>query len=663
MPEEWPGQAELHSRLKKLSGISSSKIASIAKVAVRSAKFYKFIVHAIERHIRHGDRRSRLQGCCIIDAILRKSKEQFGDKNPFPERFTKNLGTTLDAILDCDESDKTKIYRIVRIWEVSRLLPADGLEILRDKLNRADGTCSSIPTVVPVAGTTSRLLDSIEQLQGGEFTVTHDKHEEATFVQEEEIDTFDYGDDSEEDDDRRLAAQAKRLEDQARRLEAERIAESEKVAATKSAASVAISSQGSQQTLQNDLGQSPDSTANNLQRTGFVRHPDQENVPAGLVRVLSCVLYIGGVPSGTSIEELRSQIASFGKIDEIRIVNGPVVDSAFVRYFDREEAESARNLVRSYRPDLKIGWGKGIGVNKEGFDNRTGVGMVAESVLEKPNELRITASVHAMGNNSRVNTSGAPAHQMPPNREIPPWVNRSSYPQADINVDLHGNRPMTDDYRSDNNLSRFQPVPNEHIQNSYSTPWNRPDARPQNDFGSLPSNRNPPTQRTSKWDATEPRVPNPEANSGTVGRQSRPNIESHMASPEISKQPNLWERPPPPPPTEFAGMPQYQVPPQGSFQSHGPQFSHPAPPQGFYPPPGGFMAYPPVPPPFWNQPPPNWNQACKPQDTAKQSPKSNLDAAAAAYLSSLDDGTKTGPKRKQADLPPTMADPKKNRTS
>src|SRR5690348_5446522 len=76
---------------------------------------------------------------------------------------------------------------------------------------------------------------------------------------------------------------------------------------------------------------------------------------------------------------------------KVRIVNGPVATSAFVRYYDREEAESAKNLIRSYCPEYKTGWGKGmlkriiifrncsnlctfkgVGVTKDEFDTRAG---------------------------------------------------------------------------------------------------------------------------------------------------------------------------------------------------------------------------------------------------------------------------------------------------
>lgn len=324
MAEEWPGQAELHARLRALNGISSSKIASIAALAVRSAKvrrrvgrgarvpppltgrcvsqFYKFIVHAIERHIRHGDKASKLQGFCIIDAILRRARESLGDKSPFPERFAKNLDRTLDEALECDPDDRVllrspcvcppayccaiqnKVFRIVRIWESSGVFGEDGQATIRRKLadlRLKDPSMGQPPAPQNVAEPTSRLLDSI-----GQFTA----RQSAPPVVVEVQDDFDYGDDSDEDDEARKAAQLRRLEEQRKRLEASMAEERAKQEAAARAATPPAPAPPPPQP--EPVPPPPPETAAPASigippypaPLGFVYDPDQTNVAAGQSR-------------------------------------------------------------------------------------------------------------------------------------------------------------------------------------------------------------------------------------------------------------------------------------------------------------------------------------------------------------------------------------------
>ncbi|CEP00001.1 CID domain-containing protein [Plasmodiophora brassicae] len=412
MAEEWPGQAELHARLRALNGISSSKIASIAALAVRSAKFYKFIVHAIERHIRHGDKASKLQGFCIIDAILRRARESLGDKSPFPERFAKNLDRTLDEALECDPDDRNKVFRIVRIWESSGVFGEDGQATIRRKLadlRLKDPSMGQPPAPQNVAEPTSRLLDSI-----GQFTA----RQSAPPVVVEVQDDFDYGDDSDEDDEARKAAQLRRLEEQRKRLEASMAEERAKQEAAARAATPPAPAPPPPQP--EPVPPPPPETAAPASigippypaPLGFVYDPDQTNVAAGTVRVISSTVYIGALPSGITAPEVRAQIEPYGPVDDVRVVNGGAAgENAFVRYPSREAAERARELIRQAYPTYKLGWGKGVGVNRDEFDIRTGVGFVNEQTLIQIQQQR---------SSSMRPPRGAPPPHRPPYRQYQP---------------------------------------------------------------------------------------------------------------------------------------------------------------------------------------------------------------------------------------------------
>ena len=62
---EWPGEAEFEAELFSINSPSSARINAVAKLALKHYKYYKFVVHCVEKFIRKTKREYRLYGLYV----------------------------------------------------------------------------------------------------------------------------------------------------------------------------------------------------------------------------------------------------------------------------------------------------------------------------------------------------------------------------------------------------------------------------------------------------------------------------------------------------------------------------------------------------------------------------------------------------------------------
>jgi len=145
-PIEWPGEKEFEKRLFALKSISGNKIQGVAKSALKNHKFYKNVVHSIEKYVKKTKQESRLAVVYVIDAILRHSKHKFNEKDRFAERFSKRITTSFETLIDCSDDDRKNIGRTVAKWGEKAWFPSPVIEELQGMLKKGSTTSSSSST-------------------------------------------------------------------------------------------------------------------------------------------------------------------------------------------------------------------------------------------------------------------------------------------------------------------------------------------------------------------------------------------------------------------------------------------------------------------------------------------------------------------------------------
>lgn len=69
----------------------------------------------------------------MIDSIVRQSRHQFGvEKDVFAPRFAKNMQTTFLNLLKCPPEDKSKVIRVLNLWQKNAVFPPEVIQPLFD---------------------------------------------------------------------------------------------------------------------------------------------------------------------------------------------------------------------------------------------------------------------------------------------------------------------------------------------------------------------------------------------------------------------------------------------------------------------------------------------------------------------------------------------------
>nr|XP_020501950.1 LOW QUALITY PROTEIN: splicing factor, arginine/serine-rich 15-like [Labrus bergylta] len=140
---------ELFSMIDMKPPISRAKMMSVTKSAIKAIKLYKHVVQIVEKFIKKCKPDLKVPGLYVVDSIVRQSRHQFGvEKDVFAPRFLKNFTDTFQNLYHCPEDDKSKILRVLNLWQKNGVFDMD---IIQPLMDMADGSSVSAPTLaVPV---------------------------------------------------------------------------------------------------------------------------------------------------------------------------------------------------------------------------------------------------------------------------------------------------------------------------------------------------------------------------------------------------------------------------------------------------------------------------------------------------------------------------------
>ncbi|KAF6115998.1 SR-related CTD associated factor 8 [Phyllostomus discolor] len=149
--------SELYSLNDYKPPISKAKMTQITKAAIKAIKFYKHVVQSVEKFIQKCKPEYKVPGLYVIDSIVRQSRHQFGqEKDVFAPRFSNNIISTFQNLYRCPGDDKSKIVRVLNLWQKNNVFKS---EIIQPLLDMAAGIPP--PVVTPVlAGTTAAMSNT-----------------------------------------------------------------------------------------------------------------------------------------------------------------------------------------------------------------------------------------------------------------------------------------------------------------------------------------------------------------------------------------------------------------------------------------------------------------------------------------------------------------------
>ncbi|XP_018101433.1 SR-related and CTD-associated factor 4 isoform X2 [Xenopus laevis] len=131
---------ELFALMDMKPPISRAKMILITKSAIKAIKLYKHVVQIVEKFIKKCRPEYKVPGLYVIDSIVRQSRHQFGiDKDVFGPRFTKNLTATFHCLYTCPSEDKSKIVRVLNLWQKNGVFR---IEIIQPLLDMAAGAAA-----------------------------------------------------------------------------------------------------------------------------------------------------------------------------------------------------------------------------------------------------------------------------------------------------------------------------------------------------------------------------------------------------------------------------------------------------------------------------------------------------------------------------------------
>ncbi|XP_054894144.1 SR-related and CTD-associated factor 8 [Poeciliopsis prolifica] len=124
---------ELYTLTEYKPPISKAKMTQITKSGIKAIKFYKHVVQSVEKFIQKCKPEYKVPGLYVIDSIVRQSRHQFGtEKDVFAPRFSKNIITTFQHLYRCPPDDKSKIVRVLNLWQKNAVFKSDIIQPLLD---------------------------------------------------------------------------------------------------------------------------------------------------------------------------------------------------------------------------------------------------------------------------------------------------------------------------------------------------------------------------------------------------------------------------------------------------------------------------------------------------------------------------------------------------
>ncbi|XP_037341882.2 SR-related and CTD-associated factor 8 [Pungitius pungitius] len=142
---------ELYSLNEYKPPISKAKMTQITKSGIKAIKFYKHVVQSVEKFILKCKPEYKVPGLYVVDSIVRQSRHQFGtEKDVFAPRFSKNIIATFQQLYRCPSDDKSKIVRVLNLWQKNAVFKSD---IIQPLLDMAAGIAP--PSITPVTSCSS----------------------------------------------------------------------------------------------------------------------------------------------------------------------------------------------------------------------------------------------------------------------------------------------------------------------------------------------------------------------------------------------------------------------------------------------------------------------------------------------------------------------------
>ncbi|XP_039767070.1 SR-related and CTD-associated factor 8 isoform X1 [Ornithorhynchus anatinus] len=156
----FPSSMDMRSILYSLNDykppISKAKMTQITKAAIKAIKFYKHVVQSVEKFIQKCKPEYKVPGLYVIDSIVRQSRHQFGqEKDVFAPRFSNNIISTFQNLYRCPGDDKSKIVRVLNLWQKNNVFKS---EIIQPLLDMAAGIPP--PVVTPVLPCTTATMSN-----------------------------------------------------------------------------------------------------------------------------------------------------------------------------------------------------------------------------------------------------------------------------------------------------------------------------------------------------------------------------------------------------------------------------------------------------------------------------------------------------------------------
>ncbi|XP_063826898.1 SR-related and CTD-associated factor 8 isoform X2 [Ostrinia nubilalis] len=125
--------AELSGLYDNKPPISKAKMSAITRGAIKAIKFYKHVVHSVEKFIQKCKPEYKVPGLYVIDSIVRQSRHQFGqEKDVFAPRFAKNMQQTFANLFRCPPEDKRNIIRVLNLWQKNNVFSPQVIQPLLD---------------------------------------------------------------------------------------------------------------------------------------------------------------------------------------------------------------------------------------------------------------------------------------------------------------------------------------------------------------------------------------------------------------------------------------------------------------------------------------------------------------------------------------------------
>ncbi|XP_055750941.1 SR-related and CTD-associated factor 4-like [Salvelinus fontinalis] len=124
---------ELFAMIDMKPPISRAKMMSVTKSAIKAIKLYKHVVQIVEKFIKKCKPELKVPGLYVVDSIVRQSRHQFGvDKDVYGPRFQKNFTQTFQNLYLCPHDDKSKIIRVLNLWQKNAVFEMDVVQPLLD---------------------------------------------------------------------------------------------------------------------------------------------------------------------------------------------------------------------------------------------------------------------------------------------------------------------------------------------------------------------------------------------------------------------------------------------------------------------------------------------------------------------------------------------------